>query len=208
MPTGGNVALPNTTVADLPRDLLTWHDNTMTRWAAFGTDSKLYAYNCDLQVLTDITPAGVGPLGAPGTADGYGLGDYGTDAYGTQRDASDIGPSDISSIQGDQWSLATFGEDLLVVPTQDGHLFRWSPLTPATLPVLVANAPVENRGVIVTDQRHVVLLGAGGDPRNIAWSDQENPDLWAPDVTNLAGSKLLVTTSYAMTAVKIGAEQC
>ena len=205
MPTGGNVALPNTTVADLPRDLLTWHDNTMTRWAAFGTDSKLYAYNFDLQILTDITPTGVGPLGAPGTADGYGLGDYGMDAYGTARDASDIGPSDISSIQGDQWSLATFGEDLLIVPTQDGHLFRWSPLTPTTLPVLVANAPVENRGVIVTDQRHVVLLGAGGDPRNIAWSDQENPDLWAPDVTNLAGSKLLVTTSYAMTAVKIGA---
>jgi hypothetical protein len=60
-----------------------------------------------------------------------------------------------------------------------------------------------NRGVIVTDQRHVVLLGAGGDPRAIAWSDQENPDVWAPDITNLAGSKLLQTQSYAMSAVKV-----
>jgi hypothetical protein len=69
----------------------------------------------------------------------------------------------------------------------------------------VPGAPVLNRGVIVTDQRHVVLLGAGGDPRAIAWSDQENPDVWAPDITNLAGSKLLQTQSYAMTAVKISA---
>ena len=89
------------------------------------------------------------------------------------------------------------------MPTQDGHLFRWSPTTPTVLPALVAGAPVNNRGVIVTDQRHVVLLGAGGDPRNIAWSDQENPDVWMPDVTNLAGSKLLQTQSYAMTAMKV-----
>ena len=212
-PIGGNVALPNTagqdlSVPDWPRDLLTWHDNAYVRWAAFGTDSKLYAYRFDTHELHDITPTGVGPLDPPGALTGYGGGDYGLDTYGTSRDASDIGPEDIAATMGDIWSLATFGEDLLVVPTQDGHLFRWTPTTPATLPVLVTGVPAgtvpaNNRGVIVTDQRHVVLLGAGGDPRNIAWSDQENPDVWVADVTNLAGEKLLVTQSYVMTATKV-----
>jgi hypothetical protein len=232
-PIGGNVALqgvdghdlsvpfqlddgtPPALVPDWPRDVLTWHDNGLppappVRWAAFGTDAKLYVYCFDTHVLQDITPAGVGRLGKPGAPVGYGSGDYGEDTYGTSRDGADIGPSDIAAIMGDMWSLATFGEDLLVVPTQDGHLFRWSPAQallaptdPARLPVLVATAPTNNRGVIVTDQRHVVLLGAGGDPRNIAWSDQENPDVWGPLDTNLAGSKLLVTQSYAMTATKV-----
>jgi hypothetical protein len=203
-PIGGNVALTNAVFPDLPRDMLTWHDNAGVRWAAIGTDTKLFAYRFDTMVLTDITPAGVDPLGAPGsTADGYGKGDYGEDAYGTRRDTGDVGPSDIAATMGDRWSLDTFGQDLLIVPTQDGHLFRWSPATFATLPVIVAAAPTGNRGVVVTDQRHVVLLAAGGDPRRIAWSDQEDPDTWAPDVTNLAGDKMLQTQSYAMTAVKI-----
>jgi hypothetical protein len=202
-PIGGNVAQPNTAVTDIPRDLLTWHDNHHVRWAAFGTDSKLYAYRFDLQTLYDITPTGVGALDPPGALVGYGLADYGASTYGTARDPADIGPQDIAASQGDIWSLATFGELLLVVPTQDGHLYQWSPETPATLPAVVANAPTMNRGVIVTDQRHVVLLGAGGDPRNIAWSDQESLNVWTPDVTNLAGSKFLVTQSYAMTAVKV-----
>lgn len=231
-PIGGNVALlgsavPNQPpvgdptgdpVPDLPRDILTWHDNAYVRWGAFGTDQKLYVYRFDAQRLYDITPAGVGPLGTPGAFVGYGTGDYGEDTYGTARDPADIGAGDIAALMGDMWSMATFGQDLLVVPTQDGHLFRWSPPAgpppPAppdiiSLPaVLVAPtgpsaAPIQNRGVIVTDQRHVVLLGAGGDPRNIAWSDQENPDVWDPQPTNLAGSKLLQTQSYVMTATKV-----
>ena len=202
-PIGGNVAIVGSGVSDLPRDMLTWHDNSRVRWAAFGTDTKLYAYRFDTQVLTDITPAGVGALDPPGALDGYGLGDYGAAAYGTSRDPSDIGPQDIAATMGDMWSMDTFGEDLLVVPTQDGHLYRWSPLTPTTPAALVAAAPDQNRGVIVTDQRHVVLIGAGGDPRMVAWSDQENPDVWTADVTNLAGDKLLQTQSYAMVAKKV-----
>ena len=202
-PIGGNVAQPGSAVSDLPRDLLTWHDNNHVRWAAFGTDTKLYVYRFDLQTLTDITPAGVAGLDPPGALVGYGLADYGESTYGTSRDPADIGPQDISATMGDRWSMDTFGEDLLVVPTQDGHLFRWSPLTPTVAAALVTGAPDQNRGVIVTDQRHVVLYGSGGDPRMVAWSDQENPDVWIADVTNLAGNKMLVTQSYAMTAVKV-----
>jgi hypothetical protein len=202
-PIGGNAALPNAVFPDLPRDVLMWHDNSAAHWAAIGTDSKLFAYNFDLQTLTDITPAGVGALDPPGTFNGYGLGDYGEETYGTTRSSGDIGVSDIAARMGDRWSLDTFGEDLLIVPTQDGRLFRWTPTTPAVLPVVVAGAPIENMGVIVTDQRHVVLLAAGGDPRRVAWSDQEDPNTWAPDVTNLAGDKILVTQGHIWSAVKV-----
>ena len=67
------------------------------------------------------------------------------------------------------------------------------------------NAPVGNRGVIVTDQRQVVLYGAGGDPRRVAWSDQEDMTVWTADVTNLAGDKQLVTSAAALTACKVAA---
>jgi len=202
-PIGGNVALPNALVPDPIRDVLTWHDNSYARWAAIGTDQKLYAYSFGLQTLTDITPTGVPGLSAPGALVGYGTGDYGMTAYGTARDPADIGPSDISGDLGDIWSMDTFGQQLLFVPTQDGHLYMWDPSTPATAPLLIAEAPIANRGVIVTDQRQVVLLGAGGDPRNIAWSDQEAYHVWAPDVTNLAGSKRLVTQAKVQSALKV-----
>ena len=74
------------------------------RWAAFGTDSKLYAYRFDTDVLYDITPAGVGPLDPPGALNGYGLGDYGEDAYGTARDPEDIGRAGHRRHDGGRWS--------------------------------------------------------------------------------------------------------
>jgi hypothetical protein len=201
-PVGGNIMLPNATVSDLPRDLITWHDNQHQRWAAFGTDTKLYAYSFDQLTVTDITPAGIPALGQPGSFNGYGLSTFGTGLYGTPRSSGQLPPGIIGTL-GDWWSMDTFGEDLLVVPTQDGRLYRWSPLTPTTPAAVVANAPVANRGVIVTDQRHVVLYGADGDPRNVAWSDQEDPNTWTPDVTNLAGSLLLNTQAVALTAIKV-----
>jgi hypothetical protein len=204
MPVGGNVAMQGTDVPDLPRDMITWHDNSGVRWGAFGTDTKLYAYQFTLRELHDITPAGVGGLEPPGARVGYGLADYGESSFGTARDPADIGPQDISASMGDMWGLDTFGERLLILPTQDGRLYEWDPNTPTVLPILVPEAPINNRGVVVTDQRSVVLLAAGGDPRRIAWSDQEDYHVWTPAVANLAGDKQLQTQSYAMRAIKVG----
>ena len=203
-PIGGNVAQPNSGTPDAIRDIITWHDDNYVRWAAYGTDQKLYAYRYDLQTRYDITPAGVGPLDPPGALVGYGLADYGESTFGTTRDPADIGPQDIAATMGDRWSMDTFGKLLLVVPTQDGKLFVWDPSTPTAVAVVVAEAPVNNKGVIVTDQRSVVLLGAGGDPRNIAWSDQEDIHMWVPDITNLAGAQQLQTQAYVMCAMRVG----
>lgn len=202
-PIGGNAALSEAVFDSPGRDVLTWHDKSYKRWAAIGTDAKLWAYDFDEKTLYDITPAGIGGLDPPGAYDGYGLGDYGEDAYGTARDSSQIGPADISAVLGDWWSLDKFGEDLMIVPTQDGRLFRWKPATPAVLPVVVPNAPIDNRGVVVTEERHVVLIAAGGNPRLIQWSDQENPEDWTPVVDNLAGDKELASEGRAMRGMRV-----
>ncbi|HEY2417530.1 MAG TPA: hypothetical protein VGH84_06395 [Steroidobacteraceae bacterium] len=204
-PIGGNAAFPNAVFDGPPRDILTWHDNSYVRWGVIGTDTSLYAFNFSTQTLYVITPVGVPALDAPGPLTGYGLANYGEAAFGTARDPADIGVQDVAATYGDKWSMDTWGQDLLIVPTQDGRLYHWSPTTPTTLPAIVTAAPINNRGVQVTDQRAAVLIGAGGDPRSIAWSDQEDYTVWTPAVGNLAGQKNLQTQAYAMTSIKTAA---
>ena len=201
-PIGGSVIVPGSAVGEVPWDIITWHDNDGERWAAYGTTTKLWAYKFSNQARHDITPAGVGPIERPGPINGYGLNTYGTGLYGTPRTSSGA-PPDVIGTMGDAWAMDTFGELLLVVPTQDGRLFSWDPNTPATVATVVTGAPTGNRWVVVTDQRHVVLLGAGGDPRNVAWSDQESLTVWTPTVSNLAGDLRLQTQAECVTAVKV-----
>lgn len=206
VPVGGNALVQGTAVSDVPRDVVTWHDNNYQRWAAYGTDTHLWAFCFDTATLYDITPTGAPPILPPGYASGYGLGFYGDGLYGiSSPTGGPIGPPGILGHPTDWWSMDTFGELLVVVPTQDGHLYSWNPKTPTVPATQVLNAPTNNRGVIVTDQRQVVLYGAGGDPRSIAWCDQEDMTVWTADVTNLAGQKELVTSAAALTACKVAA---
>jgi len=206
VPVGGNALIQGSTVTDVPRDIISWHDNSYRRWAAYGTDTKLWAFCFDTQVLYDITPTGAPPILPPGYSSGYGLGYYGNGLYGISSDTgSPIGPPGILRSITDWWSMDNFGELLVVVPTQDGHLYSWDPQDPTTPATQVLNAPTNNRGVIVTDQRHVVLYGADGDPRRIQWSDQEDMTVWTPAITNLAGDKQLQTAAPALTAHKVAA---
>lgn len=202
-PVGGNSQLVGSAVGDVPRDVITWHDNSYKRWAAFGTDTHLYAYDFAAMTHYDITPTGAAPILPPGYSSGYGLGNYSSGVYGHSAPTGGvIAPPGLLAKPTDWWSMDTFGALLVVVPTQDGHLYSWDPSTPSSPAIQVLNAPTNNRGVIVTDQRQVVLLGASGDPRRIAWSDQEDMTVWDADVTNLAGDKQLVTTAAVLTATK------
>jgi hypothetical protein len=59
--------------------------------------------------------------------------------------------------------------------------------------VIVPNAPTTARGIFVSEgDRHLVAIGAHDgvtdNPRNIAWSDQEDRETWTPSATNSAGS--------------------
>ena len=60
----------------------------------------------------------------------------------------------------------------------------------ATAPVVLANAPISNVAVLVTPERHIMVLGAGGNQRRIQWGHQEGltgTATWNPELTNTAG---------------------
>ena len=63
-------------------------------------------------------------------------------------------------------------------------------------PIPLANAPISNVAVLVTPERHIMVLGAGGDQRLIQWAHQEGltgTANWNPSLTNTAGDITLQT---------------
>lgn len=67
---------------------------------------------------------------------------------------------------------------------------------------VIANAPTSNLGLVVTEERFLVALGAGGNPRKVQWCDREARTTWTPAATNEAGDIELQTTGQIMQAVR------
>lgn len=203
-PIGGWQRFTTTPVSTPVRGGLAWRDNSQARWLALGSSDKLYAH--DGGTMTDITPAGF----AAGRVDslyglGWGAGDFGEAAFGTARTSSGI------VLDASTWSLDTWGENLVAVASGDGKLYQWAPgqfsLTPpANKAAVVSGAPTMNAAVFVTEERHAVLLGAGGNPRKVQWSDQENLTVWTPTATNSAGDLDVVTPGKLLRGVRFRGE--
>ena len=170
------------------RGLITWRDNSSNRFIAAGTHTKLYAMN-EAGTLKEITPTGF----TAGIADavsktGYGYSTYGSFAYGAARpDTGTITPVTT-------WSMDTWGEYLVACSSSDGKLYEWQlGFTTPTLAAAITNAPTGNKALLVTQERILFALGAGGNPRKVQWCDQENNTLWTPAGDNLAGDYELAT---------------
>ena len=179
-----------------PRSIHAWIDNNNDRWITVGSYNKLYVYN-SASTQFDITPAGL----TSGFEDannpvGYGNSFYGLEAYGTQRQESDI-PDPATT-----WSLDSWGEYLVACSDADGKVYEWQ-LNTGTPAAQVANAPINNRGIVVTDERFLMCLGAGGNPRKVQWSDRENNTVWTPAATNEAGDIELQSNGRIECAVRI-----
>lgn len=70
--------------------------------------------------------------------------------------------------------------------------------------VLDNTVPVSNRSTIVTDERHVMLLGVGGNPRRLGWSSREDYADWNfASTLNTAGYIDLETQTPLLTAVNV-----
>jgi hypothetical protein len=182
----------------LCRGFLTWRDNDGDRWISAGTQSKLYAMN-EAGTLKDITPTGL----TVGIADavsktGYGYSTYGSLAYGTARpDTGTITPATT-------WSMDTWGEYLVACSNADGKLYEWQlGFTTPTLAAAITNAPVNNKALLVTQERIIFALGAGGNPRKVQWCDQENNTLWTPAGDNLAGDYELATAGTLIAGKRV-----
>jgi hypothetical protein len=72
---------------------------------------------------------------------------------------------------------------------------------PTALPL--ANAPIDNNSIVVTEERFVFALGAGGNPRKVQWCDREDNTTWTPSTTNEAGDLELNTTGKLIKGLRL-----
>lgn len=197
-----------TTVAanSVARALHAWQSNGGTPYLAIGTSAYLFVNSGD-NVIKDITPAGF----VPGSDDafspgGYGGGMYGTyggsppNLYGTARSSSIFVPPTF-------WHLDNFGERLVACapnPAGSGQIYEWAlDYTSPTAAVLIPEAPISCAGIAVSEQRHLLAFGAGGNKRLVKWCDSENYHQWTADATNEAGDFEFQTVGSFVKAVRI-----
>jgi hypothetical protein len=180
------------------RGFITWRDNSANRWIAAGTHTKLYAMN-EAGTLKEITPTGLtAGIDNAISKTGYGYSTYGTLAYGTARpDTGLITPATT-------WSMDTWGEYLVACSNADGKLYEWQlGFTTPTIAAVITNAPTSNKALIVTAERILMALGAGGNPRKVQWCDQENNTLWTPAGDNQAGDYELATPGTLLAGKRV-----
>jgi hypothetical protein len=195
-PIGGWRKRSNNQLTGMARGLITWRDNTGNRRIGIGTHNNLYHMN-DSGTLTNISPADLVAGSADATLKiGYGYGSYGSFAYGVAR--PDLG----SYSPATTWSMDTWGEYLVACSNADGRLLEWQ-LNTANDAVAITNAPTSCSSLIVTEERFLFALGASGNPRKIAWSDQENNTVWTSSATNQAGDFELTTIGTLMCGKRV-----
>lgn len=189
-PVGGWEPRSNEPVTGIARAILTWVDNSNESWIGIGTNEGLFVQDRG-GAVHDITPAGFTPgVADASTGGGFGDGLYGDGYFGTQRLDVEI------SFPASSWSLDTWGQNLVGVMDEDNHIYEWS-LNTATPAVQVANSPT-CYAVLVSDSRHMMALGASGNPRLVAWSDRENNTDWTPTALSQAGDIQLQTGGRIM----------
>jgi len=195
-PVGGWTSRKTSAFADAPRAMIAWLNNASSEHLAGGSYNKLIYINPSHTVY-DITPSALTSGDLHGSLNlGYGGGFYGSTNYGRAPTSSGI------YAEATTWSLDTWGEYLLACSSKDGKIHEWQ-LNTGVVAAIVANAPTGNKAMVVTEERFVFALGAGGNPRKVAWCDQENNTVWAASATNQAGDFELQTTGQIMCGLRM-----
>ena len=195
-PIGGWTKLRNTALTGEPIGMYAYKDNLGASILAVGTRQKVYVLYDN--TWTDITPTGFVNDAASDPL-GYGAYHYNVEDYGDARSQSGL-PLDTGHFSFDNW-----GEDLVFCFSGDGKIYKWRPVsggTADTIATVVTNAPTGCQAVLVTNERHLVAIGSGGDPRKVSWSDREDRNTWTSLATNTAGDVQIPTGGRALLAVK------
>ena len=198
---GGWEKLRATALTGSPIGLFAYTTNSGDEVLVVGTREKVYVlYRTNWLDITPsgfVTPASTDPLG-------YGAYNYNVEDYGDARSQSGL------SLLGDSYSFDNWGEYLLFCCSSDGKIYQWRPDagsgSPDATGIVLSNAPTSCNAVVVSNERHVIAIGAGGDPRKIQWSSRENNNLWAAASTNTAGSLQVPMASRALAGVKHGTD--
>lgn len=173
-----------------------WRNNAQARFIVAASISKVYSESGS--GFTDITPVGLVATNPALAFYGFGVNDYGEEAFGTARST----PSFSLQVVAPYWTFSNWGEDLLGVSSVDGKLYSYDVTTPATKMAVVSGAPTGNAAVIVTPERHAMLLQVGGNPRRVGWSSREDYTDWNfASTTNTAGYLDLETKTPLLKAV-------
>lgn len=197
-PVGGwrEKADASTVITAAPRAMHIWVDNTQGANTALGSANELVYINSS-GTSYDITPTGF-TTGDEDAAVNYAYGGsyWGTGLYGVRREGSQ------QFQEADTWSLDNWGEYLVGCATSDGKLYEWQ-LNTATAAAQISNSPTSCKGLMVTEERFIFALQAGGNPRKIAWCDREDNTTWTPAATNEAGDIELQTSGEIMCAARM-----
>lgn len=147
---------------------------------------------------------------------GWGAGGWGGNTAGTLTGWGLAAPAGLGvGLQLRLWSQDNYGEDLVLNP-RGGGLYLWkvnanpniydravllSSTSPAPYTTDTSCPTVANAVVVSDSSRFTIAFGCNDygsavlDPLLVRWSDQENYALWAPAITNQAGSFRLSTGS-------------
>jgi len=135
------------------------------------------------------------------------IGQLGTTGWGNATAGAGVGVGQQLRL----WSNDNFGQDLIIAE-RGGPIYYWTNNTSTwpravTLDSTADDAPVATNQVVVSDvSRFVMGSNSYGsstfDPMVVRWSDQENPNIWVPDVENQAGDQRLSNGSYIVQSKK------
>ena len=205
-------------------DFVTFSGATAVGGLTLNGEYQVTVVDADTYTIVSATAATstAGPGGGTVTADyqisvgpeyqvplvGWGAGGWGNGTWGN---------GETSDIALRIWSQINFGEDLIFNP-RGGGVYYWTAAdglnTRAVDLASVGDAdtPVIANSVTVSDtSRFVIVFGTNDpyaispeqlDPMLIRWSDQENPLVWVPAITNQAGSIRVSHGSQIITTIQ------
>jgi hypothetical protein len=187
-----NIYFPDTPIA-----MYTYRRNNGDKILAVGGRRGVYVLMGD--TWYDITPAGFsGDI--VNTSNGYGTYDYGEEEYGDARTTSSF------TLKVDHFSFDNWGEHLVFCCSSDGKIYQWRPDSgggsPDTVATQITNSPTGCQAILVSNERHLIAIGANSDPRKISWSDREDNTTWTSTARNTAGDLQIPTGGRALYAVK------
>lgn len=160
-----------------------------------GTTETLTNGSWGSTTLTGGSDALVAGVADATLAGGYGEDTYGTGTYGTPRPDTD------AITLASTWALDGWGQYLVGCMDGDGDLWEWQ-LNTAANAAQISNAPTGCLGLVVTQERFLFALGAGGNPRKVDWCDQADNTVWTAATTNQAGSFILETDGEIRCGIK------
>tara|TARA_R110002012_G_scaffold5996_12_gene27525 strand:+ start:196 stop:2019 length:1824 start_codon:yes stop_codon:yes gene_type:complete len=141
---------------------------------------------------------------------GYGAGVYNAGTSTTGRRAWNIAASSSGiTFLPTQWSIDTWGEDLLI-NRRGSQIYFWDRDAAATpqRAALVTASPTATDSILVSpNDRHVIALGTTGfaaaySPLRVRWSDQEDYANWTPSVSSTSGEVDLTDGTRIVGAVR------